>query len=192
MAKGFYFDMTRCIGCRTCQVACKDRHDLHEVGPRPRRVETLECGEYPSVALFHHVMSCNHCENPACVANCPTAAMYKSEEGVVLHDDSRCVLCRNCMTVCPYGAPQHDTVADMIVKCDSCKDLRDAGHEPNCVAACPMRAIEFGDLDELRAAHGSDLVNELPYLPSAEYTHPNVLIKASTAGKRDDFHEVVL
>ena len=75
MTLGFYVDMTSCIGCRTCQVACKDRHDIHEVGPRPRRVDSFECGTYPDVAMFHHVMSCNHCDDPACVKGCPTAAL---------------------------------------------------------------------------------------------------------------------
>lgn len=192
MTLGFYVNMQRCIGCRTCQVACKDRHDMHSVGPRPRRVETFECGTYPEVATFHHVMSCNHCENPACVANCPTTAMYKSDDGIVLHDDSKCIQCKNCMTVCPYGAPQWDPVASMIVKCDSCKDLREAGKQPNCVAACPMRALDFGDIDELKAKYGDDLVNELPYLPTASWTNPNVLIKASEGAKRTDAVAVTL
>ncbi|MBQ6391425.1 MAG: 4Fe-4S dicluster domain-containing protein [Eggerthellaceae bacterium] len=192
MAMGFYVDMTRCIGCRTCQVACKDRHDLHEAGPRPRRVDSYECGTYPDVAMFHHVMSCNHCDDPACVKGCPTAALHKDEEGIVVHDDTKCVVCRNCMLVCPYGAPQYDEVAKMIVKCDSCKDLRAAGKPPVCVAACPMRAIDFGDLDELRAKYGDDLVNELPYLPTASWTRPNVLYKASAGALRKDFAPVVL
>ena len=58
------------------------------------------------------------------------------------------------MITCPYGAPQFDEDANMIVKCDACKALREDGRNPVCVDACPMRAIEFGDVDELRAAHG--------------------------------------
>lgn len=192
MALGFYVDMTSCIGCRTCQVACKDRHDLHEAGPRPRRVDTFECGTYPDVAVFHSVMSCNHCDDPACVTGCPTGAMYKSEDGVMVHDGSICIVCRNCMSVCPYGAPQFDEAKEAIVKCDSCKDLRAAGMPPVCVAACPMRAIDFGDIDELRAKYGDDLVSELPHLPAAELTHPNVLYKANRAALREDSEVVAL
>ena len=192
MSLGFYFNQQRCIGCRTCQVACKDRHDLHEVGPRPRRVDSYECGTYPDVAVFHHVMSCNHCENPACTAACPTGAMYKSEDGIVLHDASICILCGSCIASCPYGAPQRDTVNDLIVKCDACKDLREAGMEPTCVAACPMRALDFGDLDELQAKYGTELVNELPYLPSASETDPNVLIDPAAGATREDFTAIVL
>lgn len=192
MGLGFYVDMTSCIGCRTCQVACKDRHDLLTAGPRPRRVDSYECGTYPDAGMFHTVVSCNHCENPACVSGCPTGAMHKAEDGTVQHDDSRCIVCRNCMLVCPYTAPQYDEDRAYIVKCDSCKPLRDAGMNPVCVDACPMRAIEFGDVDELRARHGDGLVSEIPCLPSEDITHPNLLLKASDAAVCDDCSRVVL
>lgn len=192
MALGFYFDMQRCIGCRTCQVACKERRNIQKAGARPRRVASFETGTYPEAGMFHSTIGCNHCEHPACVANCPTAAMYKNADGIVLHDDSRCVQCRNCMTVCPYGAPQWDAEASVIVKCDSCLDLRKAGGNPACVDACPMRALEFGDIDQLKAKHGAGLVDELPYLPSASYTTPNLLIQPNAAAKSAAFNEVTL
>ena len=191
MSLGFYVDLARCIGCRTCQVACKDRHDLQSAGPRTRRVDSFECGTYPDVDMFHTTLSCNHCNNPACVAGCPTRAMFVSDDGTVQHDDDRCVVCRNCMIVCPYGAPQFDADENMIVKCDSCKALRADGRNPVCVDACPMRAIEFGDIDELRAAHG-DAVSELPVLPSADTTGPNLLVRASAGSLRADFNPVTL
>ncbi|WP_418253558.1 4Fe-4S dicluster domain-containing protein [Gordonibacter urolithinfaciens] len=192
MSLGFYVDLQRCIGCRTCQVACKDRRDLQSAGPRPRRVDSFECGTYPDVSLFHLALSCNHCDEPVCVAGCPTAALHKADDGTVQYDADRCVVCRNCMTVCPYGAPQHDEDANLIAKCDACKALRDAGRNPVCVDACPMRAIEFGELDELRAAHGDDLTSELPVLPSADVTHPNLLLRPSAGALREDFREVTL
>ena len=192
MSLGFYVDLQRCIGCRTCQVACKDRRDLQSAGPRPRRVDSFECGTYPDVSLFHLALSCNHCDEPACVAGCPTAALHQADDGTVQYDADRCVVCRNCMTVCPYGAPQHDEDANLIAKCDACKALRDAGRNPVCVDACPMRAIEFGELDELRAAHGGDLTSELPVLPSADVTHPNLLLRPSAGALREDFREVTL
>lgn len=192
MSLGFFVDLQRCIGCRTCQVACKDRRNLQTAGPRPRRVDSFECGAYPDVDLFHLVLSCNHCERPACVAGCPTAALHKAGDGTVQYDADRCVVCRNCMTVCPYGAPQHDEEANLIAKCDACKALRDDGRNPVCVDACPMRAIEFGDVDELRVAHGDGLVSELPVLPSADMTRPNLLLRPSVGAQREDFREVWL
>ena len=169
MSLGFYVDVQRCIGCRTCQVACKDRHNLQAAGPRTRRVGSFECGTYPEVGMFHLTVSCNHCDDPACVAGCPTGAMI----------------------TCPYGAPQFDEDENMIVKCDACKALREDGRNPVCADACPMRAIEFGDVDELRAKHG-DAVSELPVLPSAATTRPNLLLHASPEAQRSDFNEVVL
>ena len=80
----------------------------------------------------------------------------------------------------------------IIAKCDSCRPLREAGLNPVCVDACPMRAIEFGDMDELRQKHGDDLVSELSFIPSSDLTHPNLLIKAKDAVKEGDFHEVAI
>lgn len=192
MSLGFYVNLQQCIGCRTCQVACKDRHDIHEAGVRTRRVDSFEAGEFPTASIFHTVVSCNHCESPACVANCPTGASFKSEDGTVLHSDELCIRCQACVNSCPYGAPQYYATEDRVVKCDSCKDLRDAGMPPVCVAACPMRAIEFGDIDELKAKHGSDLVSEMPCLPSAAETSPNLLIRPLAASLTDDFVAITL
>ena len=118
--------------------------------------------------------------------------MHKTVDGVVLHDDARCVQCRNCVTVCPYGAPQFDDEADMIVKCDSCYDLRKGGMNPTCVDACPTRALEFGDIDELRRQHGTDCVSEIPVLGTADHTHPNLLVKANDAAVSPSFAKVAL
>lgn len=172
---GFYFSQEECIGCKACQVACNDRNDL-PAGTVYRRVLHFETGEYPNAQLFHHSMACNHCENPACVENCPTLAMHKADDGTVVHDDDLCIGCGICIMACPYGVPVMLDEERIANKCDSCKPLRDAGQNPVCVDACPMRCLEFGDLDELRAKHGDSLVTELPYLPSASLTKPSMLI----------------
>ena len=72
-----------CTGCRTCQVACKDKNRL-DVGTLFREVKSYEVGSYPDVTFYHMTMSCNHCENPACVSACPVGAMYVAEDGTVL------------------------------------------------------------------------------------------------------------
>ena len=195
----FSFDGTRCTGCKTCEMACKDYKDL-DLGVAYRKVYEVTSGEtvrdangcFTSTCTSYPLsLSCNHCDDPACVAGCPTGAMFKSDDGTVQHVDDRCVVCRNCMITCPYGAPQFDEDENMIVKCDACKALREDGRNPACVDACPMRAIEFGDADELRAKHG-DAVSELPVLPSAATTQPNLLLHASSEARRSDFNEVVL
>lgn len=184
---GFYFDQTFCTGCRTCQIACKDKNRL-EVGTIFREVKTYEIGDYPEVQTYHYAATCNHCENPACLAACATGAIYKAEDGTVIIDREMCDGCGNCVEFCPYQVPKimDDGKAG---KCDACAYLRAKGENPACVDACPMRVLEFGDLDELAAKHGDDLVCELPILPSAELTHPSLLIKAKECAKLEGAHE---
>lgn len=193
MSLGFFFDESRCVGCKACQVACKDRLDLQTAGPRPRRVSHFEVGTFPSVDLLHLSIGCNHCESPACVANCPTGAMFKDEEtGIVLHNDEVCIACKTCVNSCPYEAPQYAEDINLIVKCDSCKALRDAGMNPVCVDACAMRALDFGELDDLRARYGDDLVSDIPTLPASDATTPNLVIKARATENADSVREVRL
>ena len=193
MSLGFYFDGTRCVGCKACQVACKDRLNLQKAGPRPRRVATFEVGTFPTVQMFHVSLGCNHCEEPACVAMCPTGAMFKAMDGIVLHDDDICIQCQTCVNACPYNAPQvADELDGLIVKCDSCQALREVGMNPVCVDACAMRALDFGDLDDLRSTYGDDLVNEISSLPSATETTPNLIIRAKEASLDDNYREITL
>lgn len=125
MSLGFDFDATRCVGCKACQVACKDRLDIQKAGPRPRRVDTYEVGAYPDARLYHVSVGCNHCESPACTAVCPTGAMFKVADGTVLHDDGMCIQCQQCVAACPYGAPQVVEEFDsLIVKCGACLPVR--------------------------------------------------------------------
>lgn len=191
MSLGFYFDMNRCFGCRVCQVACKDRLGLEEAGPRPRRVQTYTTGTYPNAMLYHASISCNHCEAPACVANCPTGAMYKDENGLVLHDDNTCIGCKTCVASCPYGAPQYSEEKNLIVKCDTCAALRENGMNPVCVDACIGRAIEFGDIEELKSRHGDALVSEIAVTGEA-VTEPNLLINPKEAALQEDCKETII
>ncbi len=188
---GFYFDSRMCMGCRTCQVACKDKNRL-DVGTLFRSVQSFETGVYPNATIYHYSGSCNHCENPKCVAGCPTGAMYKAEDGTVQHDDDLCIGCRYCTWNCPYNVPQYIKEKHVVEKCNTCKDLRDNGQNPVCVDSCPMRAIKFGDLDDLKAEYGSGLVNELPILTNASVTSPSLLINPKSCALEEKFEEVEL
>ena len=188
---GFYYNESACIGCRACQVACKDRNDVSDEVAL-RWVTSYEAGEFPRVGVYHFAAACNHCAEPACVANCPTGAMFKSEDGSVLHDDEVCIGCKTCVASCPYGAPQYSEGKDLIMKCDSCKALRDAGMNPVCVDACPMRALEFGELSDLQSRHGDGAVSALPCLPSDETTHPSLLIEPRQAAWDASFSRVIV
>lgn len=194
MTLGFYHNQERCIGCGACQVACKDKFDIQAAGPRTRRVDTYESGDFPNCGIFTTSISCNHCDDPACVRVCPTGAMYKrDEDGLVLHDDDRCIGCRSCAMGCPYGAPQYLESKGIVVKCDMCYAIRDQGGMPACVGACSQRALDFGDIDELHSKYGSELVSRCSSLPKSTETNANILIRARKNAIDDsDYHAVIL
>jgi anaerobic dimethyl sulfoxide reductase subunit B (iron-sulfur subunit) len=184
MQLAFYIDTAACSGCKACQVACKDKHDL-ETGRLWRRVATVEGGEWvqqgaawTTTAFAYSVsLSCMHCANPACVSGCPTGAMHKRDDGTVAIAAERCIGCRYCEWLCPYGAPRFDARAGRMTKCDLCADEREAGRPPACVSACPMRALDYGDLGELEARDGTGGRGIYP-LPDPSITRPSVVIKA--------------
>lgn len=180
---GFHFDGSRCTGCKTCVLSCKDRNDLpseiafrqvYEYGGGTWAQD--EAGCWTTDSFTYYVSSaCNHCENPACVANCPQQAMTKDEEtGIVTSDPEKCIGCGTCAKMCPYGAPMVDEEAKKSVKCDMCASRVADGLKPICVEACPLRALDFGPIDELRAAHGD--VAAIAPLPDPSETNPNVVI----------------
>lgn len=180
--KAFYFDSSACVGCKACQVACVDKNHL-PLNVLWRRVFEYGGGtwnEQNSVmtpnGVFAYYLStaCQHCENPVCRDVCPVQAITKREDGIVILDSEKCIGCRYCEWACPYGAPQFNEEIKAMTKCHFCYDLQDQGLNPACVDACVMRALEFGDLDELRQKYGN--FNELEPLPTADITSPSLVI----------------
>ena len=180
---GFYFDSERCTGCKTCELACKDYKDLG-TDVNFRRIYEYTGGNWSQLAdgcwhqdVFAYYMSifCNHCENPACTAVCPTGAMHKNEDGFVIVNEEICIGCRYCHMACPYDAPQYDDQKGHMTKCDGCYSRVKAGQKPICVDACPLRALDFAPIDELRAKYGEQA--SIAPLPPAEITHPNLVVK---------------
>jgi anaerobic dimethyl sulfoxide reductase subunit B (iron-sulfur subunit) len=186
MAKqlGFFIDQNYCTGCKTCQIVCKDKNDLPE-GVIWRRVAEWAGGSTnrfngaaeTTAFAYYTSISCNHCADPICVKVCPTTAIHKGEDGIVSIDDGLCVGCRLCEWACPYGAPQFDSARGVETKCNFCADFLAEGKEPACVAACPSRALEFGELSELQAKHGS--INNIAPLPDPSITRPSLVIAPS-------------
>lgn len=148
---GFLVDVEKCVGCKACEIACKNRNKLAAPGPRQRIVRVTEEGTFPDTKVVNLSLSCMHCESPACVENCPSGALSKSEEdGVVRVDLNKCIGCETCSQVCPFGVPQYDDEG-LHRKCDLCGDRRQMGLEPACVQTCFNHALTVGTMDELRA-----------------------------------------
>ncbi|WP_080801938.1 4Fe-4S dicluster domain-containing protein [Arabiibacter massiliensis] len=193
--QAFFFDMTRCSGCKTCELACKDAYDL-KVGTTYRRVYEYAGGETTKDAQgcctstcfgYYVALSCCHCDDPACVKVCPTEAMHKEPgTGLVRVDARMCIGCGYCHLSCPYDAPKVDREKGHSVKCDGCADRVAAGGAPVCVEACPARALAFGPADEM--AKRGERANVAP-LPEAAVTVPNLFVRpcadARAAGSKD-------
>ena len=172
MKYGLLIDVSRCVGCGGCVMACK-RHNGTGRDVYWCNVITSEVGTYPSVRLQMLPIGCQHCENAPCVRACPTGASYYDEFGNVQVDFDKCIGCRMCMGACPYHArffnwgstlddPHYEgqppTAYDearaaehpvgVVEKCTRCPDLVSQGKEPACVQTCPAEARTFGDLDD--------------------------------------------
>lgn len=164
-------------------MACKDKNNL-EVGRNFRRVTEYAGGEWQQVHgawqqdvfAYYVSVACNHCAKPACVDVCPKNAITKrADNGLVLIDQQKCIGCRDCEDACPYEAPQYNRAIRRMSKCDGCIEQVTAGGQPSCVDSCPQRAIEFGDIEELRRKHGN--VAALAPLPDAATTQPSLVVK---------------
>lgn len=144
----FLIHMDRCVGCNACTISCKSFYDLD---PSINRRFVREADEMLAGTAKRCYIStaCNHCDEPACAKACPTGAYTKLENGIVKHNQDRCIGCKMCGTACPYGVPQFDPAKKKMSKCSMCFDRIEVGEDPICVASCPMEAIEIVDLNEI-------------------------------------------
>jgi Fe-S-cluster-containing dehydrogenase component len=162
-AVGLLYDATKCIGCKTCVVACREANGLPPErsadglydAPQDLSASTKNliklCRDGSEVSFMK--AQCMHCVDPACAAACMLGALQKREFGIVSWDGSRCVGCRYCQTACPYNIPKFEWNATnpKIVKCELCRHLLAKGGTPACSRVCPAQAVIFGRRDELLA-----------------------------------------
>ncbi len=199
---GLVIDLDVCVGCHACAVNSKEWNsggvaapltDLNPYDEDPlgvwfNRVHTYETSDGGGQGCtVHFPRSCLHCDEPACVAVCPTGASYKrAEDGIVLVNEDLCIGCKLCSWACPYGAREYDYDAGVMKKCTLCIDriyndnLAVEDRVPACVATCPTSARHFGDLGDpnsdvaklVRDRGGYDLMPELGYKPVNQYLPP--------------------
>jgi Fe-S-cluster-containing dehydrogenase component len=170
---GVLVDLTRCVGCRSCEAACNKEQKLPQPekpfddfsvfdeirhGQKRRTDETryTVVNRYDVPGLDHPLfrkVQCNHCQEPACLTSCFVNAYTKTPEGAVIYNSKVCVGCRTCMIACPFYIPtfKYSSAFDpRIMKCIFCYDTRlKAGKPPACVEACPQEALTFGKRNKL-------------------------------------------
>lgn len=178
----FFVNSDACSGCKTCQVACKDKNDL-PAGTSWRRVFEVAAGGWQkkgdawthTVAAYNLSVACHHCFDPACTRNCSTDAIYKRDDGIVVIDQARCTKCNKCAADCPYDAIRASGSGAQVSKCDFCVDEVSKGRAPACVSACPNRALDYGEHEALVKKYGS--VNRVFPLADPAIARPALVIK---------------
>jgi formate dehydrogenase iron-sulfur subunit len=177
-------DLTRCIGCRACENACRVRQKRPPLptgrvgyGPGEGRlsftswtfVDFREVQGAPAAkTVFPVKRQCMHCVDAACVSACPVAALHKTPRGAVVYTASRCIGCRYCMIACPFKVPRYEWnegLTPRVGKCDFCDDRVASGASPACVMACPTGTLKFGTRTNiLREAQARMQVNPGRYV----------------------------
>ena len=165
----FHFDMTKCIGCRSCEVACNEQNNTPP-DLRWRRIGEIEGGTYPNTERFYLSMGCNHCLSAECIKGCPVDAYTKDPvTGIVLHSAEACIGCQYCVWNCPYSVPQFNPERGVVGKCDMCHGRLTDGLEPACVNACPESAIEIEIMNQLEW-RSDYATGDAPGMPNAGVT----------------------
>jgi len=167
----FLINIERCIDCGGCWVACKQANDVQEEIQRIRIVTVNE-----GVAGEKNIpVPCMHCDAPACLNVCPAEAISKRSDGIVLVDQSKCIGCRYCRMVCPFGAPQHREAGGKMEKCTYCVERIDQGLRPACGSFCATKALYVGKSE-------SDIDKEATRIGAGKMvavTDPDVYVKGN-------------
>jgi formate dehydrogenase iron-sulfur subunit len=148
-------DVSKCIGCLSCAIACKEVNKLPDTykydpatgGNAFTTVKFMERGDTPK--QINLKVQCMHCTEASCVEVCPTGAAYKRTDGIVLFDQETCIGCKYCVVSCPFNVPGLAEETGTVRKCTFCEPRLREGKITACAEACPAQAIEYGDYDRL-------------------------------------------
>jgi len=135
-------DGEACTGCYACEVACKQEHGLPP-GPRLIRIESRFEKADGRLRLRYSMTVCHHCDDAPCMEACPTGALVRGEDGLVLVRAEDCTGCMACDAACPYGVPQVNPDTGAIVLCDQCRERTSRGGRPSCEYHCHAGAIRL-------------------------------------------------
>jgi formate dehydrogenase iron-sulfur subunit len=176
---GVLVDTTRCLGCRSCEMACSKAHGLPKPDFDPKtgynKPRTMTERQWTAVSRYQTdagrifvKRQCMHCSQPACAAACPTKAMYKTSGGPVIWREDKCMGCRYCMISCPFDVPKFEfgSAVPRIQKCIMCWDRLEKGEKPACVQNCVGKALVFGSRSEMM-----ELAKERIYGNPDKYHH---------------------
>ena len=144
---GMLIDLSLCIGCNACAVACKQENGV-PLTKFNTWVESWDVGTGEQARRANQPKLCNHCADAPCVKVCPTGASYRTEDGVVLVDAEKCIGCKYCMMACPYGVRSWNAAESVVEKCTLCAHLSKNGELPMCVRTCSAGARFYGDIDD--------------------------------------------
>lgn len=180
---GFKMNLGRCIGCRACEMACRNENGWELTR---RKVRSLERSGSSSDIFFS--MACNHCENPACIGSCPNHCFRKRRDGIVVLDSSRCNGCKKCLGTCPFDAISFNPATAKIDKCNMCVDRLEKGLKPACVSACVSKALSIINTYERLESNEEKWFSSIPFV---NFTNPSVrFVKAKEVicyMRKDDF-----
>jgi len=163
---GFVIDLSKCIGCRGCEMACQSEHHLFDT----RRRKIIPLANHQESVFSYLSMSCNHCANPACISVCPNRCFQKRRDGIVLHNPQKCDGCKSCVGACPFGAPVYNQKTGKIDKCNLCIDRLDQGLEPTCISSCISKALQVINLSD----SDNNFSKAIPGIKMARFTNPSV------------------
>lgn len=172
-------DHTKCIGCHACTTACKSENEV-PLSVTRTYVKYVDTGYFPQARRSFQVTRCNQCEDPPCVAACPTAAMHQRADGIVDFDKSICIGCKACIAACPYDAIFINPEDKSAEKCNFCAHRLDIGLEPACVVVCPTQALLVGDMNDPLSEVSSIIHRDAVAVRRPEKeTHPKLFYKGA-------------